>query len=138
MKCHYSESPWCTHSCLTSAKFSKYGHTSNLEIHFLRIPFSDLKGTRKICVCSVPLTLSSLWLHVVPFASGINLVTLKNECKICYMGKSNIDQNGNIWRNGPNKSINILTIRILGLKSRPCFCILRSISFSKARTWSSM
>lgn len=27
-------------------------------------------------VCSVPVTLSSLWLHVVPFASGINLVTL--------------------------------------------------------------
>lgn len=42
----------------TSAKVSRYGHTSNLEIHLRRIPFSDLKGTRKMCECSVPLTFS--------------------------------------------------------------------------------
>jgi hypothetical protein len=32
----------------TRAKVSRKGHTSNLEIHLRRIPFSDLKGTRKI------------------------------------------------------------------------------------------
>ena len=77
------------------AKVSRYGHTSNLEIHFCRILFSVLKGTQKICASSVPLTLSSLWLRVVPFASGISQVTM----------------------------------RILGMTSSPCFCILRSISF---------
>jgi hypothetical protein len=33
---------------ITSANFSKYGHTSNLDIHFLSTPFSFLKGTRNM------------------------------------------------------------------------------------------
>lgn len=65
---------------LTSAKVSRYGQTSNLEIHLRRMPFSVLNGIRRICACSVPLTFSNLWLHVVPSASGINLVTyIKNQ-----------------------------------------------------------
>lgn len=123
--------------CSTSANVSKYGHTSNLEIHLRRIPCSDLNGTRRMWVCSVPLTLSSLWLQLVPFESGINLVTFKNRWKMYYRKRDNQQlSKWYSWSNGPKISINALTIRILGLKSNPCCCILRSISFSRARTWS--
>ncbi|RVW19633.1 hypothetical protein CK203_112385, partial [Vitis vinifera] len=76
-----SVQPWKSEGCVAlmlsnmilasdNLLVSRYGHTSNLEIHFCRILFSVLKGTQKICASSVPLTLSSLWLRVVPFASG--------------------------------------------------------------------
>ena len=41
-------------------------------------------------------------------------------------------------RKKKKKGLSTLTMRILGMTSSPCFCILRSISFSKARTWSSI
>lgn len=57
---------------------------SNLETHLPRIPFSVLKGTRNIYVYSVPVTLSNRWLHEVPLAFGINLVTLNKINKKAY------------------------------------------------------